>query len=84
MIQASQNGSAIEPGIAENIIRQTEKALMQQETLGAPPVLLVNQPLRMMLSRFLRRIYPQLVVLSNLEISNNRTVRMTSMIGGQE
>ncbi len=84
MIQASQNGSAIEPGIAENIIRQTEKALAQQETLGAPPVLLVNQPLRMMLSRFLRRVYPQLAVLSNLEISNNRTVRMTSIIGGQE
>lgn len=84
LIQASQSGSAIEPGIAENLVRQTEKALMQQETLGAPPVLLVNQPLRMMLSRFLRRVYPQLAVLSNLEISNNRTVRMSAIIGGQE
>ncbi|WP_323116771.1 hypothetical protein, partial [Klebsiella variicola] len=38
--------------------------------------------LRVMLSRFLRRAYPQLVVLSNMEISNNRTVRITAVIGG--
>ncbi|WP_058913565.1 flagellar biosynthesis protein FlhA [Entomohabitans teleogrylli] len=82
LIQASQSGSAIEPGIAENLMRQTEKAILQQESLGAPLVLLVNQPLRFMLSRFLRRVFPQLAVLSNLEISSNRTVRMTGIIGG--
>lgn len=84
LIQASQSGSAIEPGIAENLMRQTEKAILQQEALGAPTVLLVNQPLRFMLSRFLRRVYPQLAVLSNLEITNNRNVRMTYIIGGKE
>ncbi|MFV0265133.1 MAG: flagellar biosynthesis protein FlhA [Kluyvera sp.] len=84
LIQASQSGSAIEPGIAENLMRQTEKSIMQQEAIGAPVVLLVNQPLRFMLSRFLRRVFPQLAVLSNLEISNNRTVRMTYIIGGKE
>ncbi|WP_433637269.1 flagellar biosynthesis protein FlhA [Kluyvera georgiana] len=84
LIQASQSGSAIEPGIAENLMRQTEKSIMQQEAIGAPVVLLVNQPLRFMLSRFLRRVFPQLAVLSNLEITNNRTVRMTYIIGGKE
>lgn len=83
LIQATQSGSAIEPGIADNLLQQTEKAIMQQDTLGAPPVLLVNQPLRMMLSRYLRRVYPQLVVLSNLEITSNRTVRMSYVIGGK-
>lgn len=84
LTQATQSGSAIEPGIAENIILQTEKAISQQEAIGAPLVLLVNQPLRFMLSRFLRRVFPQLAVLSNQEISNNRTVRMSYIIGGKE
>ena len=65
MIRATQSGSAIEPGIAENLMKQTEKALQHQEGLGAPPVLLVNPALRLMLSRYLRRIFPQLAVLSS-------------------
>ncbi|EAX2628506.1 flagellar biosynthesis FlhA domain protein, partial [Salmonella enterica subsp. salamae] len=51
--------------------------------LGAPPVLLVNHALRPLLSRFLRRSLPQLVVLSNLELSDNRHIRMTATIGGK-
>lgn len=83
LIQATQSGSAIEPGIAENIFVQTEKAIQHQNVLGAPQVLLVNHSLRLMLSRFLRRVYPQLAVLSNLEINSNRTVRMSYVIGGK-
>ncbi|HEY1844067.1 MAG TPA: flagellar biosynthesis protein FlhA [Buttiauxella sp.] len=83
LIQATQSGSAIEPGIAENLMKQTENALMHQESIGAPPVLLVNPSLRLMLSRYLRRIFPQLVVLSSQEISSQRNVRMTYMIGGR-
>ena len=64
LIRATQSGSAIEPGIAENLMKQTEKALQHQEGLGAPPVL-VNPALRLMLSRYLRRIFPQLAVLSS-------------------
>ncbi|CNI68878.1 flagellar biosynthesis protein FlhA [Yersinia frederiksenii] len=84
LIQATQSGSAIEPGIAQNIMQQAEKAILQQSAIGAPLVVLVNQPLRFMLSRFLRRAFPQLAVLSNQEISNNRTVRMSYIIGGKE
>lgn len=83
LVQAIQNGSAIEPGIAENLIAQTEKAIQQQEAFDAPLVLLVNQPLRLMLSRFLRRVFPQLAVLSNLELPHSSTVRMTYVIGGK-
>lgn len=53
------------------------------EMLGAPPVLLVNHALRPLLSRFLRRSLPQLVVLSNMELSDNRNIRMTATIGGK-
>lgn len=84
LMQTLQTGNALEPGIAANLMNQTEKAIQSQESLGLAPVLLVNQPLRAMLSRFLRRVWPQLVVLSNLEITGNRTVRMSNVIGGQE
>jgi len=82
LIQSIQNGTSIEPGIASNLLAQTERAITQQTAFGLTPVLLINPPLRVMLSRFLRRAYPQLVVLSNMEISSNRTVRITSVIGG--
>ncbi|SFU20169.1 flagellar biosynthesis protein FlhA [Kosakonia arachidis] len=84
LIQATQNSSALEPGIAEKMIEHAGQAISQQSTLGVAPVLLVNQPLRLMLSRFLRRVYPQLVVLSNFEISSNRTVHMSYTIGGAQ
>lgn len=83
LVQATQSGSAIEPGIAENLMKQTEQALQHQEALGAPPVLLVNPALRLMLSRYLRRIFPQLAVLSSQEINTQRNVRMTYLIGGK-
>lgn len=83
LVQATQSGSAIEPRIAENLMKQTEQALQHQEALGAPPVLLVNPALRLMLSRYLRRIFPQLAVLSSQEINTQRNVRMTYLIGGK-
>lgn len=83
LIQATQSGSAIEPGIAESLMKQTEQALMHQEEVGAPPVMLVNPALRLMLSRYLRRIFPQMAVLSSQEINTPRNVRMTWLIGGK-
>ena len=69
--------------LADRLLAQTQEALSRQEMLGAPPVLLVNHALRPLLSRFLRRSLPQLVVLSNLELSDNRHIRMTATIGGK-
>jgi len=84
LMQAVQNGSALEPGIAEKIIEQTGDALREQSARGAAPVLLVNPALRLMLSRFLRRVYPQLAVLSNVEIAPDRTLHMIATIGGAQ
>ncbi|WP_016614935.1 FHIPEP family type III secretion protein, partial [Yersinia pestis] len=69
------------PGLADRLLDQSKQALQRQEMLGAPPVLLVNHALRALLARFLRRSLPQMVVLSNLEIGDNRQIRMTSTIG---
>ena len=81
LIQSLQSGSAIEPGIAENLMRQADLAITEQQALGVSPVVLVNPALRTMVSRFLRRVFPQLAVLSTMEITHNKTVQMTAVIG---
>lgn len=82
LLQALQGGEDWS-WLADRLLAQTQEALSRQEMLGAPPVLLVNHALRPLLSRFLRRSLPQLVVLSNLELSDNRHIRMTATIGGK-
>ena len=68
-------------GLADRLLEQARQALQRQEMLSAPPVLLVNHALRPLLARFLRRSLPQMAVLSNPEINDDRQIRMTSTIG---
>ena len=83
-LQASgPDGAGIEPGLADTIAAQAQAAMHQQEMLGHPPVLLVPAPLRPLLSRFLRRALPQLKVLSHAELPDSRTIKVTSLVGGQ-
>jgi flagellar biosynthesis protein FlhA len=77
------DGAGIEPGLADTLAAQAEQATRQQELMGHTPVLLVPGPLRPLLSRFLRRGLPQLKVLSHAELPDSRTIRVTSMVGGQ-
>jgi flagellar biosynthesis protein FlhA len=83
-LQASgPDGSGIEPGLADMLIMQTETAVRHQEQLGLTPVLLVAGPLRALLARFLRRGMPQLKVLSHAEVPDSKTIKVTSLVGGQ-
>ncbi len=75
------DGAGIEPGLADTIAQQAASAAQQQEELGLSPVLLVPAPLRVLLSRFLRRAVPQLKVLSHNEIPETKTIRVTSLVG---
>ncbi|MFZ6644211.1 flagellar biosynthesis protein FlhA [Undibacterium sp. TJN25] len=77
------DGAGIEPGLADTLATQTEAAAHNQEKLGLTPVLLVPGPLRALLSRFLRRSLPQLKVLSHAELPETKTIRVTSLVGGQ-
>ncbi|CPR21097.1 flagellar biosynthesis protein FlhA [Brenneria goodwinii] len=81
LLQALQNGGGLEPGLADRVLEQAQQAVQHQEAINAPPVLLVNHALRPLLARFLRRSVPQLVVLSNQEINDQRQIHMTSLIG---
>jgi flagellar biosynthesis protein FlhA len=83
-LQASgPDGAGIEPGLADTIAAQTAQAARQQEQMGLTPVLLVPGPLRALLARFLRRALPQLKVLSHAELPDSKTIRVTSLVGGQ-
>lgn len=87
LMQAMQagtaEGAAIEPGLAETLALQTERAAKQQEQMGITPVLLVPAPLRAVLAKFLRRAIPHLRVLSHEELPDSKTIRVTSLIGGR-
>ncbi len=80
-MSASGEGGAIEPGLADTLLRQTAQLAQRQEDIGLPPVLLVPAQLRMLLSRFLRRAVPSLKVISNGEVPESRTIRITGMVG---
>ncbi|VTU27004.1 Flagellar biosynthesis protein FlhA [Variovorax sp. PBS-H4] len=81
--QAMTNNSGIEPGLADNLLTQTQAAIARQEQMGLVPVLVVQHSLRVLLSRFLRRSLPQLKVLSHAEIPDSRRIKITATIGGR-
>ena len=86
LLQALQtsgpDGNGIEPGLADTIATQAEAATRAQEQAGLTPVLLVPAPLRALLARFLRRALPQLKVLSQAELPETKTIKVTRLVGG--
>lgn len=80
-VSGGGDGSAIEPGLADGLLKRTAELAQRQEDMGLPPVLLVPAPLRMLLSRFLRRAVPGLKVVANSEVPENRTIRVTGLVG---
>ncbi len=87
LMQALQTGGAdgvgFEPGLADTMLHQTEIAMRHQEQLGLTPVLLVPGPLRLLLARFLKRSLPQLRVLSQAELPESKTIKVTGLVGGR-
>jgi flagellar biosynthesis protein FlhA len=82
-VSGSGEGAAIEPGMADTLMRESAAAAQRQEELGLPSVLLVPANLRTLLSRFLRRSIPQLKVLAHSEVPDTKTIKVTSIIGGR-
>jgi flagellar biosynthesis protein FlhA len=83
LLQALTNSKGLEPGLADNLLRETQSAMARQAAIGLMPVLVVQHPLRVLLARFLRRSLPQLKVLSQAEIPDARTIKVTATIGGK-
>ena len=86
LLQAIAGGgesASIEPNLADTLIQEVAAAAQRQESLGFPSVLLVSGNLRMLLSRFLRRGISQLKVLSHAEVPENKTIKVTAIVGGK-
>ncbi|WP_369742963.1 flagellar biosynthesis protein FlhA [Pseudidiomarina sp. PP-1MA] len=79
--QALQQNSSIEPSLAMTLQQQTEQAMHKAEAMGLPPVLVVAPNLRPLLSHFLRRQLRDLVVLSQAEIPDDRSIQVVTVIG---
>ncbi len=75
-------GAGLEPGLAERLVRETVEAVERQENAGMPAVLLSPPAIRAILARFLRRSAPSLKVLSHAEVPDGKSIRITSLIGG--
>ena len=78
---STDEGLAIEPNLAEGLLRGASAAVTRQEALGHPTALLVPERLRVPLARMLRRAVPSLRVLSHAEIPETRTIRVSSVLG---
>ncbi len=81
-MQASQNGMGIEPGLADTVLNESRAAVQRQEQMGLPTVMLVPSQLRDLLARFLKRTVPNLRVISHDEVPDFKTIRVTSLVGG--
>lgn len=81
MQAAGNDGSGIEPGLAERIQNSLREASQQQELSGEPAVLLTSGILRSVMARFVKYTIPGLRVLSYQEIPDDKQVRIVSVVG---
>lgn len=75
-----QKNNSVEPKFSNILIKKTNNAILNQKKLKYPIVLLVQHNLRVLLSNLFMNIFPELIVLSFLEISINRKIYMTSIV----
>ena len=82
-ISADRPGSVggLEPGLAERLLDQIQSLGQQLEATGQIPVLLVSDPIRLWLARFVKTSAPRLKVLAFSEVSNNKQIKVTSTVG---
>ncbi len=73
----------IEPGLAENLLRDLAASVQRLENLGQPAALLVPDKLRPGLSRMARRGLPRLKVIAHAEIPEACTIRVAGVVGAR-
>jgi flagellar biosynthesis protein FlhA len=76
---ASENGTGVEPGLADQMHDSLQENTQQME--GLLPILLVSSYIRPWLSRFVRHSIPNLHVLAYNEIPADRQVKVIANVG---
>ncbi len=82
LTQALTTSGAIEPGLAENLLREVDRVVHELESAGEMAVLVVPPVLRPTLARFLKNHFPQIGILSTMEIPDDRVLKVAAIIGG--
>jgi flagellar biosynthesis protein FlhA len=78
---ASENGTGVEPGLADQMHDSLQENTQQMEIDGLLPILLVSSYIRPWLSRFVRHSIPNLHVLAYNEIPADRQVKVIANVG---
>jgi flagellar biosynthesis protein FlhA len=85
MNEMGDEGEALlSPATLDALNDAAERAVSEQENAGYPPVLLTSPSLRAILSRLLRRNFPQLAVVAYAEVPADKIVQVNTelVIGG--
>jgi flagellar biosynthesis protein FlhA len=72
---------ALEPGVADLVVRATGDAAGRQEDAGVPACLLVPDRIRVPVARLLKKAAPRLRVLGHAEIPDTHSIRIGRIIG---
>jgi flagellar biosynthesis protein FlhA len=72
---------ALEPGVADLVVKATAEAASRQETAGVPACLLVPDRIRAPVARLVRKAAPRLRVLGHAEIPDTHSIRIGRIIG---
>ncbi|HEB57575.1 MAG TPA: flagellar biosynthesis protein FlhA [Gammaproteobacteria bacterium] len=81
---APDMGLGMEPGLAEQMIKELNACIKQQEINNKAAVLLVSPMIRMPLARLLRNLAPNLHVLSYNEVPDSKNIKVVAAVGGQK
>lgn len=80
--ESNNSSGVLEPGLYNFFLKELKKVIDNQASLSDSMVLLVHHKLRMYLSKILLKIFPNLVILSNLELEDNdKKIHITSIVG---
>jgi flagellar biosynthesis protein FlhA len=66
---------ALDPGLAQTLLKSISQSLDRVAPLKTPPVLLCSSVLRRHLRKFLERFFPQIVVLSHNELTSQTKIQ---------
>lgn len=85
LIQAQQSGNGddiiLEPGLAEQLQEALVNSASQQEAAGKPAVLLVSQPIRDVMAKFVRYSAADIKVLAYNEIPDDKQINIEATVG---
>ncbi len=78
----SGQGQALDPGVADILMKKAAEMALKQEEIGIPACLLVPDQIRSAVSRLVRRVAPRLQVLAHSEIPESHTIRIGPILKG--